>query len=112
MTAAAFDTLRAARDLEAAGFERRQAEAIATTINHSDEHTATKAGIKALEAGIKALEAGIKALGAGIKALGAGIKALGARVDAKLEALEGRIYRASWMQGAALATLIFAAKLS
>ena len=91
MTAAAFDTLRAARDLEAAGFERRQAEAIATTIDHSDEHTATKAGVKALEAGIKAL---------------------GARVDAKLEALEGRIYRALWMQGAALAALIIAAKLS
>ena len=91
MTAAAFDTLRAARDLEAAGFERRQAEAIATTINHSDEHTATKADIKALEAGIKALEA---------------------RVDAKLEALEGRIYRALWMQGAALAALILATRLS
>ena len=90
MTAAAFDTLRAARDLEAAGFERRQAEAIATAINHSDEHTATKAGVKALEADIKALEA---------------------RVDAKLEALEGRIYRALWMQGAALAALILAAKL-
>ena len=90
MTAAAFDTLRAARNLEAAGFERRQAEAIATAINHSDEHTATKAGVKALEADIKALEA---------------------RVDAKLEALEGRIYRALWMQGAALAALILAAKL-
>ena len=90
MTAAAFDTLRAARDLEAAGFERRQAEAIATAINHSDEHTATKADIKALNADIKALEV---------------------RVDAKLEALEGRIYRALWMQGAALAALILAAKL-
>ena len=90
MTAAAFDTLRAARDLEAAGFERRQAEAIATAINHSDEHTATKADVKALEADIKALEV---------------------RVDAKLEALEGRIYRALWMQGAALAALILAARL-
>ena len=90
MTAAAFDTLRAARDLEAAGFERRQAEAIATAINHSDEHNATKADIKTLEADIKALEA---------------------RVDAKLEALEGRIYRALWMQGAALAALILAARL-
>lgn len=90
MTAAAFDTLRAARDLEAAGFERRQAEAIATAINHGDEHTATKADVKALEADIKALEV---------------------RVDAKLEALEGRIYRALWMQGAALAALILAARL-
>ena len=90
MTAGAFDTLRAARDLEAAGFERRQTEAIATAINHSDEHTATKTDIKALNADVKALEA---------------------RVDAKLEALEGRIYRALWMQGAALAALILAAKL-
>jgi hypothetical protein len=32
MTAAAFDTLKAARDLEAAGVEQRQAEAIAAAI--------------------------------------------------------------------------------
>ena len=34
MSAGAFDTLTAARDLEAAGFERRKAEAIAATINN------------------------------------------------------------------------------
>ena len=32
MSAVAFDTLTAARDLEAAGIERRQAEAIAGTV--------------------------------------------------------------------------------
>ena len=34
---AAFDTRSAAHDLEAAGFERRQAEAVAKAVNHGDE---------------------------------------------------------------------------
>ena len=42
MKAAAFDTLSAARDLEAAGFDRPQAEAVATAINHSGAQTATR----------------------------------------------------------------------
>ena len=37
MTAAAFDTLSTARDLEAAGIARTHAEAIAQAINHGDE---------------------------------------------------------------------------
>ena len=41
MSAAAFDTLSAARDLEAAGIERAHAEAIARTIGRSDERSAT-----------------------------------------------------------------------
>ena len=45
MRAAAFDTLSAAQDLEAAGFERPQAEAIARAINHHDERAATKADL-------------------------------------------------------------------
>ena len=35
MSAATFDTLTAARELEAAGFERRRAEALAKAIRHA-----------------------------------------------------------------------------
>ena len=76
MTAGTFDTLTAAHDLEAAGFERRQAEAIAKAINHGDERAATKADLEAAIAGLRA-----------------------------------DLYRALWMQGAAIAALILAAKL-
>ena len=84
MSTAACGTLATAHDLEATGFERRQAEAIAKAINHGDERAATKAGVDAR---------------------------LEARIDARFEALEGRIYRALWMQGGAIAALIPAAKL-
>ena len=53
MSAAAFDTLTAARDLEAAGIERRQAEAIAGTVRQAAaadrEALATKADLAELE---------------------------------------------------------------
>ena len=49
------DTLRTARDLEDAGFERRQAEAIASAIGQADEQAATKADIAALKTDIAAL---------------------------------------------------------
>ena len=45
MTASAFDTLTTARDLEAAGFERRQAEAVASAIGNAGDRSATKADL-------------------------------------------------------------------
>ncbi len=58
MTAAAFDTLTAARDLEAAGIERRQAEAIAGTVRQATaadrEALATKADLAELRADMQA----------------------------------------------------------
>ena len=63
MNAATFDTLKVARDLEAAGVERRQAEAHATAIvntvrdaaaaSHTD--LATKADLAALESRLIAM---------------------------------------------------------
>ena len=49
------DTLRTARNLEAAGLERRQAEAIVAAISQADEQAATKADIAALKTDIAAL---------------------------------------------------------
>jgi len=47
VTATTFNPLTAARDLEDAGFERRQAEAIATVVAHGDERAATKTDLDA-----------------------------------------------------------------
>ena len=49
MSASTFDTLTAARDLEAAGVERSQAEAIAKAIRDDQGDLATKADIDRLE---------------------------------------------------------------
>ena len=67
MTAATFDTLTAARDLEAAGIERRQAEAIAGTVRQAAtadrEALATKADLAELRADMQAdLHAAIEPL--------------------------------------------------
>ena len=55
MSAAAFDTLKAARDLEAAGVERGQAEAIASVIRSEQDDLATKSDITAIKADIAGL---------------------------------------------------------
>ena len=56
MTATAFDTLSTARELEAAGFERRQAEALAGAVRQASaadrKALATKADIAELRADI------------------------------------------------------------
>ena len=49
MGARTFDTLGAVRELEAAGIERSQAEAIATTIRQGQGELATKADIRTLQ---------------------------------------------------------------
>ena len=49
MAATAFDTLQAARDIEAAGLERAQAEAIAQAIQQRGADYATKADLEALK---------------------------------------------------------------
>ena len=53
MTATTFNPLAAARALEAAGIERRQAEAIAQVVNHGDERAATKADLDTAIVGVR-----------------------------------------------------------
>ena len=53
MTSATFDPLSAAQDLEAAGIERKHAEAIAKAVNHGDERAATKADLDTAIAGVR-----------------------------------------------------------
>ena len=80
MTASTFDTLTAAQDLEAAGIERRQAEAIAKAINHGDECAATKADLATAIAELKADNASLRA----------------------------DLYRALWIQGGAIVAILTA----
>ena len=54
MTATAFDTLKAARDLEAAGIDSRQAEAIVSTIRQSGDAVATKSDLEAVRIALSA----------------------------------------------------------
>lgn len=78
MHATTFDPLAAARDLEAAGVERRQAEAHAEALRRAAtadrDELATKSDIALL------------------------------RSD--MHALEGRIYRALWLQGAGIVAIL------
>ena len=54
MTATVFDTLKASRDLKAAGFDEPQAEAIVTTMAEAfDDTVATKANLDAVKAELK-----------------------------------------------------------
>lgn len=62
MNASTFDTLAAARDLEAAGVERTQAEAIATAIREGQGDLATKADITIVRTDIDRLDGRISAL--------------------------------------------------
>ena len=80
MTASTFDTLTAAQNLEAAGIERRQAEAIAKAINHGDERAATKADLATAIAELKADNASLRA----------------------------DLYRALWIQGGAIVAILTA----
>ena len=84
-----FDTLKAARDLKAAGLEEAHAEAIVATMGRAiGENLATKADIKTIGQDIKALEQTTKA---DIKALEQALKAHEQATDTKLTALEHRV---------------------
>ena len=56
MNGTTFDTLTAARDLEAAGFDRSQAEALAKAIRDGQGELATKADIARLDSPLSTLQ--------------------------------------------------------
>ena len=84
MSTTAFDTLSAAQDLEAAGIERKHAEAIAKVVHHGDERAATKAD------------------------LDTAVTALRSELRADLAGIEARMYRALWIQGGAIVAILTA----
>ena len=62
MNGTTFDTLRAARDLEAAGFDRVQAEALAAAIRNGQGDLATKIDIAQLDSRLKQLDSRLNML--------------------------------------------------
>ena len=62
MTTLAFDTLRAAKLLQQAGFDESQAEAVVTTVGDAlTENVATKADLERVETTLKAETAAVRA---------------------------------------------------
>ena len=84
MAAGTFNPLETAHDLEAAGFERRQAEAIAKAIDHGDDRAATKGDLDTVAT----------------------------TLDARITTIEARMtaafYRALWIQGGAIIAILTA----
>ena len=80
MSTSTFDTLEAMRRLENAGMERAQAEASVETIREAQSELATKADLSALEH----------------------------RLRTALAELRADLYRALWIQGAGIVTIICA----
>ena len=87
-----FDTLAIVQQLEAAGVERKQAEAQAEALRNSQARLATGDDIARLEAKVDAMKG-----------------AMATKTD--LAELRADIYRALWLQGAGLIAIIVGLKL-
>ena len=97
MTTVTFDTRKAVRNLQAAGFAEVQADAMVDTLAEAFTDTvASKADIDKLEASSKADTAEVRA----------DLKADIAEVRAEIGRLEGRVFRALWIQGAGIVGLV------
>ena len=115
MSDSALGTLDIARDLEATGMERAQAEAIARAIGRSGERLATKDDLQHLEAATKA---DFERFGAATKAdfdrFEGTMKADFGRFEATaatkadLANLRADMYRALWIQGAGIVAIVTA----
>lgn len=93
MATVAFDTLKASRDLQAAGITEAHAQAIVGSMAEAFSDTvATKADVAGVKADIAALEASTKA----------DIAALEASTKADITNLKAEMFRALWIQGAGL----------
>ena len=97
MTTVTFDTRKAVRNLQAAGFAEVQADAMVDILAEAFTDTvASKADIDKLEASSKADTAEVRA----------DLKADIAEVRAEIGRLEGRVFRALWIQGAGIVGLV------
>ena len=121
MSSRRFDTLETARELEATGIERVQAEAIAQAIGRDGERLATRDDIERLDAArksdIERLEARMASKEdiARLESRTASkedLRALESRTAAKsdLERLRAELYRALWIQGGSIVAIVAALK--
>lgn len=120
MTQPAYDVLSAKRRLESAGVPAEQAEAIlesvtrATTVNEKWERKLDhlQGSMTKLEADVGALKADVSVLTAGLGGVEAGLSGVKTEmatkkdVEAAVAVLRADMYRALWVQGLSLGTLI------
>ena len=93
MTMTSFDTLKAAKSLQGAGFEVRQAEAMVDMVAHAlSEGLATKEDVRELKTDLAMLDNKIDTgLAALDNKIDTGLAALDNRIDAGLAALDNKI---------------------
>ena len=86
-----FDTLRAAKSLQDAGFETQQAEAVVGMVTYAlSEGLATKDDVRELHSGLGALENKVAVLDSKIEALDSKIEALDSKIDNSIAALDSK----------------------
>ena len=87
-----FDTLKAAKSLQNAGFEVQQAEAVVGMVTYAlSEGLATKDDVRELNSGLGALENKVVALDSKISALESKIDNSVAALESKISTLESKI---------------------
>ena len=87
-----FDTLRAAKSLQDAGFETQQAEAVVGMVTYAlSEGLATKDDVRELRSGLGALENKVAVLDSKIEALDGKIEALDSKFETRFAALDVKI---------------------
>ena len=86
-----FDTLRAAKSLQDAGFETQQAEAVVGMVTYAlSEGLATKDDVRELRSDLGALENKVAVLDSKIEALDSKIEALDSKIDNSIAALDSK----------------------
>ena len=106
MATTTFDTLKAVEGLEAVGMDARHAKAVVNTVAEAFSDTvATKADIAEVKVEIAGLSGATKSDIAGLRAQIAGLEAA---TKTRIEALKSEMYRALWIQGAAVVMLVAA----
>ena len=91
---AAFNTLHAARRLEAAGLDRNHAEAVIDEIRNSHDELATSAQVQGLDDKVERLDEKANALNAKVERLDEKANALNGKVerlDEKVDGLNGKV---------------------
>ena len=87
-----FDTLKAAKSLQNAGFEVQQAEAVVGMVTYAmSEGLATKDDVRELSSGLGALENKVVALDSRMDVLDSKISALDNKIDNSVAALDTKI---------------------
>lgn len=108
MATITFDTRKAVRHLQDAGFSDAQADAMVDTLTSAfDDTVAAKADIAEVRSDLKADIAEVRSdLKSDIAEVRSATKSDIAELKAEMGRLEGRVFRALWIQGAGIVGLV------